>query len=76
MVEFYFLKFMKTINTVQVSKKLSLSCLCLEHDKKSTCEVYLRQIGRWTDEIENEKVEELTKWLKKEGLKMNKIICQ
>lgn len=36
-------------NTVTVKGGLYLSCLCLEHPKDSTCQVYLRDIGKWEE---------------------------
>ncbi len=58
---------MKEENTCKVGK-LFLSCLCGKHKKDSTCEVYLRNHGKWTKEIQDMKTDELVKWLKKEKL--------
>ena len=55
-------------NTFKLNKKLALSCLCLDHKRNSTCEVYLRNNGKWTKEIEDMKTTELAKWLKEQKL--------
>ena len=57
----------KEENLVKIKGKLYLSCLCGKHPKNSTCEVYLRNHGKWTEEMKLKKDEELIKWLRKNG---------
>lgn len=52
-------------NSIEIKDGLFLCCLCGKHKKDSTCEVYLRTIGKWDEEKESEKsMKEILKWLR------------
>jgi hypothetical protein len=56
-------------NSVELPGGLVLNCLCAEHKKDSTCEVYLRQEGKWKEPTEEENrklLEDIKKELEKQ----------
>ena len=63
-------------NSTKITAKLSLSCLCGKHKKDSNCEVYLRNQGRWTKEMEEDRFSEMYKWLKREEPELYKKVLK
>ena len=51
-------------NSVKVTDKLYLSCLCGKHSPNSDCEVYLRNQGKWTSKMEEGRFLKMISWLK------------
>jgi hypothetical protein len=56
---------MESENSVKVKGNLYLCCTCGKHRKDSKCEVYLRKIGKWDQEVEAEKLlKEIIEWMR------------